>query len=72
MKEYFKYFIKNEDGGELIEYAIIIAIVAVLGIAVFNIASIAENKITGAGEAIAGIGPDANNATPADSSNQEW
>ncbi len=45
MKKYFKRFIHEESGAELIEFAIIIGIVAVLIIPVLGIAGTAKSKV---------------------------
>lgn len=55
MKRYLKQFIHEDDGAEIIEYAIIIAVVALLAISILTVVNIARNKITQAGEMIEGI-----------------
>lgn len=57
IKRYFKKFIKEEDGGELIEYAISIAIVAILAAAVLAIVAVVREKVMDAGEQIGNINP---------------
>ena len=55
MKEYIKRFFKEEDGVELIEIAIGIAIMAVVAGIVLLMGRTAGNKVTQAQELIDGI-----------------
>lgn len=55
MKRYLKQFIHEDDGAEIIEYAIIIAVVALLAISILAVVNIARNKITQAGKMIESI-----------------
>lgn len=57
VKNYFKRFVREEDGGELVEYAIVIAIVAVLAAAVLGIVSVVKQKVADAGAQIGNINP---------------
>lgn len=57
MKKYMKRFIHEEDGTELIEWAIGIAIVAVLCGAVLAIVTTAKGKIDDANKLIGQIDP---------------
>lgn len=59
MKNYLKRFFYEEDGTELIEWAIGIAIVAILAGTVFAIAKVANGKMIDAQEAISKIDPNA-------------
>lgn len=59
MKNYLKRFFYEEDGTELIEWAIGIAIVAILAGTVFGIAQVANRKMLDAEEAIGKIDPNA-------------
>ena len=55
LKNYFRNFCHEEDGSELVEYAIVIAIVAVLAAAVLIIVGTVQKKVESAGNEIAGI-----------------
>ena len=57
IKDYFKRFVREEDGGELVEYAIVIAIVAILAAAVLGIVSVVKQKVVDAGDQIGNINP---------------
>ena len=48
----FKSFIKDDDGAELLEYAIVIIIVAALAAVIYGIASSAKKKVDDAQKAI--------------------
>ena len=58
MKNYLKKFLKQEDGAELVEYAIVVAIVAVLAAAVLIIVGKVKGKIEAAGQQIEEINPE--------------
>lgn len=51
----FKSFIKDDEGAELLEYAIVIIIVAAMAVVIYAIASSAKSKALQAQEAIDGI-----------------
>lgn len=51
----FKSFIKDDNGAELLEYAIVIIIVAALAAVIYGIASSAKSKVDEAKGAIDGI-----------------
>lgn len=55
MKNYIQRFVKDENGAEIIEYAIVIGIVAVLVIALIAIVAIVKQKMEQSGELIGGI-----------------
>lgn len=55
MRKFLNRFIAEEDGAELIEYALVVGIVAILCGAVFTIATIARQKIDDAGQAIGNL-----------------
>lgn len=55
MKEYFKRFVKEEDGADLLEFVIIIAIVAAIALVVYGIVDIVKKKMDEAQKAIEGI-----------------
>jgi len=57
LKNYFKHFYKEDAGGELVEYAIVIAIVALLAAAVLAIVAVVRQKVADAGEQIGNIDP---------------
>lgn len=44
MKDYFKRFVKEDEGAELLEYALVLGIVAALVIIIAVIAAIVKNK----------------------------
>lgn len=44
MKDYFKKFVKEDEGAELLEYAIIVGVVAALIIIIMVIVAIIKNK----------------------------
>lgn len=52
---YWKRFIKDEEGAELIQFALVIAIVAVLAIAIQGVVTAAEGKVNDAKNLIDGI-----------------
>lgn len=52
---YLKRFWKEEEGAELIQFALVIAIVAVLAIAIQGVVTAAENKVNEAKDLIDGI-----------------
>lgn len=58
MKNYFKRFFKDDDGAELVEYCIVLAVVAVLAVGVFAVVRIANNRIQDAGEKIGNLDVD--------------
>ena len=62
MKKYFLRFVKDEEGMELIQVAIIIAIAAILGGVVLGLANKANSQLINAGNLIDGI--DFNAVTP--------
>jgi Flp pilus assembly pilin Flp len=45
VKEYIKRLIRDEDGAELIQFAIIVAIAAVLAVAVLAVSNVAKGKM---------------------------
>lgn len=51
----FKSFIKDDNGAELLEYAIVIIIVAALAVVIYGIAKSAKAKVNEAKGAIDGI-----------------
>lgn len=51
----FKSFIKDDNGAELLEYAIVIIIVAALAVVIYGIAASAKSKVDEAKGAIDGI-----------------
>lgn len=55
MKNYLKKFFHQEDGAELVEWSIVIAIVAILAAAVFAVVSIVYRQITNAGDTIGNL-----------------
>lgn len=55
MKNYLKKFFHQEDGAELVEWSIVVAIVAILAAAVFSVVSIVYKQITNAGDTIGGL-----------------
>ena len=57
MKNYLNRFLREEEGTELIEWAIGIAIIAILAGTVFAIAQTANSKMTQANELIGQIDP---------------
>ena len=52
---YWKRFLFDEEGAELIQFALVIAIVAVLAIAIKGVVSSAEGKVNDAKNLIDGI-----------------
>lgn len=62
--KYLKRFFKDENGAELIQFALVIAIVAVLAIAIQGVVSSSKNKVNEAKDLIDGIdiGGDGNNS----------
>jgi len=54
-KRYLVRFFREEDGAELIQFAIVIAIAAVLAVAVMAISQVAGTKIEEAKDLIDGI-----------------
>lgn len=52
---YWKRFLCDEEGAELIQFALVIAIVAVLAIAIQGVVSSAEGKVNDAKNLIDGI-----------------
>lgn len=52
---YWKRFIKDQEGAELIQFALVIAIVAVLAIAIQGVVTAAEQKVNDAKTLIDGI-----------------
>lgn len=61
MKEYLKKFVAQEDGAELVEYSIVVAVVALLAGAVFAVVSAVKAQIENAANQIQGLDP--NNAS---------
>lgn len=57
MKKHLIKFIRNEDGAELIEWAIVIAIAAVIAVPVMLLAGTAKGKVEQANELIGGLDP---------------
>lgn len=57
LKRYIKKFVRSEVGAELVEYAIVVAIVALLAVGILSLAETAENKISEANDLIADIDP---------------
>lgn len=55
MKDTFKRFIKDETGSELIQFAIVIAIVAALAVVAIRISDSAGNKMEQAADLIDNI-----------------
>lgn len=55
MKNYLKKFFHKEDGAELVEWSIVIAIVAILAAAVFAVVTIVYKQITNAGDTIGNL-----------------
>ena len=56
MKNYFKRFIKDEDGSEFIQFALILLIVAILAVVIYAIADSVKDKLLGAKDAIDALG----------------
>lgn len=54
-RAYVKRFWKDDEGAELIQFAIVLAIVAVLAIAIQGVATSAQNKVNEAKNLIDGI-----------------
>lgn len=54
--EFFKSFVNEEDGAELIQWAILIAIMAALAIVAWQIFAIAQGKLEGAKNDLEKIG----------------
>ena len=52
---YLKCFLTDEEGAELIQFALVIAIVAVLAIAIQGVVTAAEGKVNEAKNLIDGI-----------------
>lgn len=61
---YVKPFIKDTEGAELIQWAIIIAIMAALAVVAYAISQIAISKLSGAKEALEGINTPSTNSVP--------
>lgn len=57
MKKHLVKFIRNEDGAELIEWAIVIAIAAVIAVPVMILAGTAKTKVEQANTLIGGLDP---------------
>ena len=57
LKQYFNRFIYQDDGAELVEYCIVVAVVAVLAAAVFAVVGAVKNQIENAGTQISGLDP---------------
>lgn len=57
MKKFLSHFIHEDSGAELIEWAIILGIVAILGAAVLALAQIGKGKIDDASALISSINP---------------
>lgn len=57
MKDFFKRFIYGDDGAEMVEWAIVIAIAAVIAVPVLALVNIASSKVTDASELIGNINP---------------
>lgn len=55
MKNYLRRFFEDESGAELIQFALVIAIVAVLAIAIQGVVSASKNKVDEAKDLIDGI-----------------
>lgn len=53
--KYLKRFFRDENGAELIQFALVIAIVAVLAIAIQGVVSSSKNKVNEAKDLIDGI-----------------
>lgn len=52
LKQYLKDFAREEDGSEIVEWCIIVAIVAILAGAAFMVVKIVYNQIQNAGDSI--------------------
>jgi len=59
MKGFVKRFIYDEDGAEMVEWAIVIAIAAVIAVPVLALVSVASSKVTDASKLIGDINPGA-------------
>lgn len=57
MKKFFKRFICEEDGAELVEWAIVIAIAAVIAVPVMALVMNAKNKVEDANQLLGEINP---------------
>lgn len=55
MKKFFERFVKEETGSELIQFAIVVAIVAALAVVAISISDSAGGKMNEAAELIDGI-----------------
>ena len=55
MKKFFERFVKEETGSELIQFAIVVAIVAALAVVAIGISETAGGKMNEAAELIDGI-----------------
>lgn len=53
--KYFRHFLRDEEGAELIQFALVIAIVAVLAVAIQGVVTAAEGKVNDAKDLIDGI-----------------
>lgn len=53
--KYLRRFFRDENGAELIQFALVIAIVAVLAIAIQGVVSSSKNKVNEAKDLIDGI-----------------
>lgn len=63
MKNYLKRFIKDEEGAEFLEYAVVIGLSAILIAVIIVIFTVVKNKALESGKAIDEAG---NNSTAAD------
>lgn len=57
MKNFWKRFVHEEDGAEMVEWAIVIAIAAVIAVPVLALVRIASSKVNDASELIGNINP---------------
>lgn len=57
MKDFFKRFIHEEDGAEMVEWAIVIAIAAVIAVPVLALVKVASSKVNDASKLIGDINP---------------
>lgn len=57
MKDFFKRFIHEEDGAEMVEWAIVIAIAAVIAVPVLALVKVASSKVNDASTLIGNINP---------------
>lgn len=57
MKNFWNRFVHEEDGAEMVEWAIVIAIAAVIAVPVLALVRIASSKVNDASELIGNINP---------------